>query len=157
MSNFTVNVNSVMKFMSLRDLMMVDWDPILPGESWDEGHTIYNAEEAIKLLELDCIQHPTHLWRVYKTSSGGVHAFLVSHKLPPTKTACNFSYSLKGDKRYINCSWHQQVWNVRLSPKKGRVNDFVAKYLCTIGTGEFLLDHRTTMIIHDTYLSKYNK
>lgn len=154
---FTVEMNCGLRVMRLKDLLMIDWDPISPGESWDEGHTIHNPQEAIKLLELDCIKHPTHLWRCYETSSGGIHAFLMSHSLPPTKEACQFSYSLKGDKRYIDFAWQRQTWNVRICPKRGRDNDFVARYLVTIGSAQPLFNHVIDMTFHDTYIGKYNK
>jgi len=157
MSNFIIADDNNLKIMRLKDLMMVDWDPILPGQSWDEGHTVNDIQEVLMILELDVYKYKSHLWRVYETPSGGVHAFLVSHKLPPTKAACQFAYSLKGDKRYIDIAWERQCWDVRISPKLFRPHDFVAKYIKDIGTGQYLIEHRTTMLMHDTYISKYAK
>lgn len=154
--DFTINENQIMRFMSTTNLMMIDWDLVLPGEELDSGHTIYKLEEAEKLIEQDVIKHPDHLWRCYETSSGGLHAFLVSHKVGPCEWARDLSLSLKGDERYVNCSMFLGVWNVRLSPKKGRRNDYVAKYYKDIGHGKYLFEHRTTTVVLDTYIGKYH-
>ena len=140
-----------LKCMDMANLMMVDWDPIKPGDEPDDHYTISSKEEVYEIIKQRVTSHPAELWRVYETPSGGVHAFLLSHSLTPEEGE-GILLEMKGDLLYRDFSLKRGMWGVRISPKPNRVGDFVARYVATFGSGKALSEHIETMKVHDSFL-----
>ena len=139
------------KYMNLTNLLMIDWDPVAPGEEVDGHYTIHSKGEVYELLEARVQLHPEELWRVYETPSGGIHAFLLSHKYTPEE-GYNLLTEMKGDTLYRDISLKRGCWAVRISPKPKRVGDYVARYVGTFGQGVALPEHVETIKVHDSFL-----
>ena len=138
-------------YLSLYSLLMVDWDPVKDGESADEHYTVCSKGEVLDILNEDIERNPSHLWKIYETPSGGIHAFLISHSLTP-KEGSPLLTALKGDGLYRKMCLRRGVWSVRVSPKKGRKGDFIARFLEYKGHGEMLAENQEAIDIHDSFL-----
>ena len=139
------------KYMNLFNLLMIDWDPVAEGEEADGHYTIHSKQEVYELLEARVLSHPDEVWKVYETPSGGIHAFLLSHKYTPEE-GYDILTEMKGDTLYRDLSKQRGKWGVRISPKPKRVGDFVARYVATFGKGMALPEHIETMQVHDSFL-----
>ena len=139
------------QFMNLFTLLMVDWDPAAEGEDTDGHYTIRSKQEVFTILEERVANHPDELWRVYKTPSGGIHTFLLSHKVTPVE-GYEILTEMRGDTLYRDMSVKRNKWGVRVSPKPGREGDFIARYIKTYGKGNPLEEHLGTMQVHDSFL-----
>jgi len=140
-----------LQVMRMFNLLMIDWDPAAEGEELDGHYTIRSKEEVFTILEERVAQHPEELWRVYETPSGGIHAFLLSHKYTP-KQGYDLLTEMKGDTLYRDICIQSGKWSARIRPKPGREGDFVARYICSYGKGNPLEDHLKTIGIHDSFL-----
>lgn len=141
-----------LKCMDTFSLMMIDWDPCGDGEV-DDHYTIHSKGEVYELLEARVLTHPDELWKVYETPSGGIHAFLLSHKVTPEQGS-DLIKKMRGDLLYRDLSIKRGMWGVRIGPKPNRLGDYVARYVATFGTGIPLPEHLETMKVHDSFLPK---
>lgn len=148
---FSYNWKKALKVMTMKSLLMIDWDPIAPGEEADHHYTIKDKEEVYELLEARVSTHLEELWKVYETPSGGIHAFLLSHHYTPEE-GYNLLTEMKGDTLYRDISLKRGEWAVRIGPKQGRENDFVARYVGSFGSGKALPEHVETISVHDSFL-----
>ena len=153
--NFTwgnFKFNQGVKYMQLLNCVMLDWDPAPVGEEMDNHHyTISSTSEVEELLSKRVETNPDEFWVTYLTPSGGVHAFLMSHKLTPVE-ASPLMLELLCDKLYVELSAQRNKFGVRISPKVGRKGDYVASYWKTFGSGNILPEHEEVMRIHDSYI-----
>jgi len=140
-----------LKCMDLVNLLMVDWDPAAEGSSVDDHYTVKNKKEVLEIINSRVETHLDELWRVYETPSGGIHAFLMSHKYTPSEGEGVLT-EMKGDLLYRDFSLKRNKWAVRVGPKPNRANDFVARFIGNFGKGIALSDHLKTIKIHDSFL-----
>lgn len=138
-----------LKCMDTFNLMMIDWDPT-DGEI-DDHYTIRSKGEVYQILEERVINYPDELWRVYETPSGGIHAFLLSHKYTPEE-GYSLITEMRGDLLYRDLSIKRGMWGVRIGPKPNRIGDYVARYVATFGSGIPLPEHIEAMKVHDSFL-----
>ena len=139
-----------LKLIHFFNLMMVDWDPCEDGVV-DDHYTIRSKEEVYQILEERVVNYPDEIWRVYQTPSGGIHAFLLSHKITPEEGK-DIVTSMKGDLLYRECCLMKGKWAVRIGPKPNRVGDYVARYVATFGSGIPLPEHIEAIKVHDSFL-----
>lgn len=132
---YSVAINKGLWVMQTSDLMMLDWD-VNPNasEETDCHYTVRSKGEAVRALEKFCKRNPNCLFRVYETPSG-IHAFLVSHKMPVWYRALNLGLTLGADNYYMSMCMKRGAWSYRIEPKKGRKGDYVARFLCWVGKG----------------------
>ena len=142
--------------MDLLNLVMLDWDP--SDEPDGVHYTISSTQEVEELLSERVSKHPDEFWVTYLTPSGGVHAFLLSHKYTPQE-AENLMRELRCDLLYVELSCKRKKFGVRISPKPNRLGDYVASYWQTFGRGTPLLEHIETLRLKESYIkgAKYFK
>ena len=67
------------------------------------------------------------LWRIYDTDHG-THIYCSSHYfIPNSEIACWFMYYMQTDINHFAFSLMRNSWGVRISPKKDKFDEFVAK------------------------------
>jgi hypothetical protein len=135
--------------MDLLNLVMLDWDP---SDTPDGVHyTISSTSEVEELLTERVTQNPDEFWVTYLTPSGGVHAFLMSHKYTPEE-AEPLMRELKCDLLYVELSLKRKKFGVRISPKPNRLGDYVASFWKTFGDGVPLPEHLETLKLKESYI-----
>lgn len=151
----SLRIEGGVKYLNLESLLMVDWDPKPEGEHDTDHYTISSIEEVNYILTQRVAAHPTELWKAYLTPSGGVHAFLLSHKFESGE-GVPIIKALRGDLLYARMSKSRGYYGVRVSPKiidsAPRKGDYVAKYWKTFGNGAALPDNMAVMLLHDSFL-----
>lgn len=136
-------------YMDLSSLVMLDWDP---NDEPDGIHyTISSTQEVEELLAQRVSEHPDEFWITYLTPSGGVHAFLLSHKYTPEE-AEPLMRQLKCDLLYVELSLKRKKFGVRISPKPNRLGDYVASYWKTFGSGIPLPEHVETLKLKESFI-----
>jgi len=137
--------------MDFFNLVMIDWDPS-PSDTPDEVHyTISSIEDVDRILSNRIKSNPDEFWVTYLTPSGGVHAFLVSHKYTPEE-AEPLMRELKCDLLYVELSLKRKKFGVRISPKPNRLGDYVASFWKTFGGGVPLMEHLETLKLKESYI-----
>ena len=135
--------------MDLLNLVMLDWDP--SDEPDGVHYTISSTSEVEELLAQRVSEHPDEFWVTYLTPSGGVHAFLLSHKYTPEE-AESMMRSLKCDLLYVELSLKRKKFGVRISPKPNRLGDYVASFWKTFGNGIPLPEHVETLKLKESFI-----
>ncbi len=121
------------RYITFRHVMMLDWD--VPDVSHKAGEcvTIKEKGEALDILRAYCMEDKKIVFRVYETP-GGVRAFVTSKCFDGIEK--QLMEALKCDPLYTQFCVQRREWSCRVSPKKGRENDYVARYWVTIGEGQ---------------------
>jgi hypothetical protein len=140
-----------LQLMDFLNLVMLDWDPS-PSDTPDGVHyTISSTSDVEALLTERVVKNPDEFWVTYLTPSGGVHAFLLSHKYTPLE-AEPLMRGLKCDLLYVELSLKRNRFGVRISPKPNRLGDYVASYWKTFGNGIPLPEHLDTLKLKESYI-----
>ncbi|MEI2418716.1 hypothetical protein V6O07_00435 [Arthrospira platensis SPKY2] len=136
------------KFISFKELMMADWDLAAQGET-DSHYTISSREEVEEKLS------PDQCWALYDTPNE-VHAFLLSEKVKPrSQRAWQLTKSLDMDLLYLGMCRRQKIWSVRVSPKPGRANDFVARFNKIVGPRDKIIPELMEILAyHDASIER---
>lgn len=141
------------KFLSFKSLMMADWDLVAEGKAADFHYSIFNREEAVERLRK--LNLEKYCWAVYHTPNG-VHAFLISQQVKPrSKQAKAISTALGMDELYMGMCKKHNYWSVRVSPKPGRVNDYVAQFKELVGNQETIVPELYSLLdYHDSCIER---
>jgi len=118
------------------NLMMIDYD----------CKTLKEVKECLK-------KAPMYCYRIYQTPNG-FNVFLMSIVTPYyERDSYNMMMYLNCDPFYALFS-HKYGYNVRLSKKKNREGDFIAKYLETIGDQTKI--EKSFIKLHDNLIAHEN-
>lgn len=140
-------------FIGYSKVPMGDWDfPEITHP--DSSITIQHLGDVYDNLARYTTDNPGSKWQTYLTP-GGVRAFDVSRQLTPRQFNSGKRYGVRGDFKQLNIDpnyakmavnqsnptrivkynnlYPEQAWNVRVSGKPGRPEDFVAFPLGTVG------------------------
>lgn len=129
--------NNQMYYIRFYDLMMIDYD----------NKTLKEVKECLK-------KSPEYCYRIYRTPNG-FHVFIMSISIPYyDKESYNMMMLLDCDPFYILFSY-KYGYSIRLSKKKNRENDFIAKYVETIGDRSKIKKSFLKLIeLHDQLITK---
>lgn len=137
-------------------LLMIDWDV-------DDGSHVNarrqclvdSAGEAWLRLTKWCEKHPEYTFHFYLTP-GGARAFCTSHYFhPKDEGAQQMLKSLRCDRLYREMSRRRGVWGCRISPKPGRPDDYVARYVGSVGKALSNWNLVQLVIWHDAQCAKF--
>jgi hypothetical protein len=129
----------------------LDWDWPNAARKTKECITVQDFGEVVDLIENWLIIHPEYTIRLYETP-GGVRGVFVSHFMTVDELVNLNIEGLKSDPLYISLSLARKCFGARISPKLNRANDFIARYVCTLGVYQNpeILDILSKF--HDNYL-----
>lgn len=115
-------------------IAMQDWDWPNEGHIAKGAITISNLGDVQENLSKFIQENPGELWKMYITP-GGIRAFDLANRRPARESADFLQSRLNSDPYYAQFSAGRDVWNSRISAKPGRVDDFVALPIGTMGNG----------------------
>ena len=137
------------KCMDFFNFVMLDWDP---SDTPDGVHyTISSTDDVDRILSNRVESNPDEFWITYLTPSGGVHAFLMSHRYTPLE-AEPLMRQLKCDLLYVEISLKRKKFAVRISPSLFGLGDYVASFWKTFGNGIPLIEHLETLKLKETHI-----
>ncbi len=140
------------KYITFAHVMMLDWDVPDEGHKGSECITIATKGEAISILEEFCKENKTMRFKVYETP-GGVRAFLTSRCITEGMGTMKETMDwLKCDPLYTRFCLQRREWACRVSPKVGRANDYVARYMMEVGEGCEDKDAVELVAYHDSLI-----
>lgn len=130
-----------MYYLKFYDMLMLDID------------SREQSEETLEKL-IDCLKSYTNLrFRVYQ-SYGGFHIFITSSLIKYNdEIVFGLTKALGGDIYYALFA-NKTGFKVRLSPKLGRTESFISKYICDVGASKVDPVCEELIKIHDFYIQK---
>ena len=131
--------------LHFRDLIIIDYD--------------CDRDIAVQELSDLASKNPDQLWYLYQTHEG-VHACLVSHRVTPaqfSQESKQLFKALSSDSRWFSGAMKWGCYRTRITPKKGRNEKFIKRFIGTIGEGKPDTQQKCLLAMHDRLISLSEK
>lgn len=145
-------LNGGLKILSSNKVMALDWDLDDGSEPNDYGSgvkkTFLRNRDDVLTKIINSELYKLYGFRLYWTPNG-VRGFITSQNIRVGAKSSRIMRCLCCDEAYVEMTAQWDTFNVRISKKKDRKNDYVAAFWCNIGSHAMTPEAEMYVKVHD--------